>query len=84
MYIYVKILDLLYKLDVLGTSLLKSIRDLREGVLCSFVALVAWIAFFLSHSYSQVLCKQSKRHQVCGGPCGVLVTRVIKEKAHSV
>jgi hypothetical protein len=25
--------------------------------LCSFVALVAWIAFFLSHSISQVLCK---------------------------
>jgi hypothetical protein len=24
-----------------------------------------------SHSYSQVTCNQSKRHQVCGGPCGV-------------
>jgi hypothetical protein len=36
---------------------LNSIRDLREGVLCSFVALVAWIASFLSHSISQVLCK---------------------------
>jgi hypothetical protein len=32
------------------------------------------------HSYSQVLCKQGKRHQVCGGPCGVLVTREIKEE----
>jgi hypothetical protein len=64
---------------------LNSIRDLREGVLCSFVALVS-LGFpsFFSHSYSQVLCKQSKRHQVCGGPCGVLVTHVIKEKAHSV
>jgi hypothetical protein len=30
---------------------------LREDVLCSFIALVAWIAFFLSHSISQVLCK---------------------------
>jgi hypothetical protein len=38
------------------------------------------LAFFFSHSYSQVLCKQSKRHQVCGGPCGVLVTREIKEE----
>jgi hypothetical protein len=28
-------------------------------------------AFFFSHSYSQVTCNQSKRHQVCGGPCGV-------------
>jgi hypothetical protein len=25
--------------------------------LCSFVALVAWIAFFLSHFFSQVICK---------------------------
>jgi hypothetical protein len=45
-----------------------------------FVALVAWLGLFLSHSYSQVLCKRSKRHQVCGGPCGVLVTREIKEE----
>jgi hypothetical protein len=37
-------------------------------------------AFFFSHSYSQVLCKQGKRHQVFGGPCGVLVTREIKEE----
>jgi hypothetical protein len=44
------------------------------------VALVAWLAIFLFHSYSQVLCKRSKRHQVCGGPCGVLVTREIKEE----
>jgi hypothetical protein len=43
-------------------------------------ALVAWIAFLLFHSYSQVLCKRSKRHQVCGGPCRVLVTREIKEE----
>jgi hypothetical protein len=27
---------------------LNSIRDLREGVLCSFVALVAWIGLFFS------------------------------------
>jgi hypothetical protein len=36
---------------------LNSVRDLREGVLCSFVALVAWIGLFFSHPYSQVLCK---------------------------
>jgi hypothetical protein len=29
---------------------------------------------------SEVLCKRSKRHQVCGGPCTVLVTREIKEE----
>jgi hypothetical protein len=38
------------------------------------------LAFFFSFSYSQVLCKQGKRHQVCGGSCGVLVTREIKEE----
>jgi hypothetical protein len=38
------------------------------------------LPFFFSHSYSQVLCKRGKRHQVCGGPCGVLVTREIKEE----
>jgi hypothetical protein len=45
-----------------------------------FVALVAWIGLFFSHSYSPVLCKRSKRHQVCGGPCRVLVTHEIKEE----
>jgi hypothetical protein len=50
---------------------LNSIRDLRECVLCSFVSLVAWIGLFFFPSYSQETCKRSKRHQVCGGPCGV-------------
>jgi hypothetical protein len=36
--------------------------------------LFAWLAFFSFPCYSQVLCKQSKRHQLCGGPCGVYVT----------
>jgi hypothetical protein len=42
--------------------------------------LLLGLAFLFSFSHSQVLCKQSKRHQVCGGPCGVLVTREIKEE----
>jgi hypothetical protein len=29
------------------------------------------LAFFSFPSYSQVICKQGKRHQLCGGPCGV-------------
>jgi hypothetical protein len=33
--------------------------------------LVAWIAFLLPHSCSQDICNQSKRHQLCGGPCGI-------------
>jgi hypothetical protein len=52
-----------------------------------FCALVSWIAFLLSHSYSQVTYNQNKIHLsvwTCGGPCEVLVTRLIKEKAHSV
>jgi hypothetical protein len=43
----------------------------RGSFLCFFVALVAWLAFFLPHSCSHVFCKQGKRHQLCGGPCGV-------------
>jgi hypothetical protein len=46
---------------------------------CSFELLLLGLPFFFSHSYSQVLCKQGKGHQVCGGPCGVLVTHEIKE-----
>jgi hypothetical protein len=53
---------------------------LREGFLVFFVALVAWLGLYFSFSHSQVLCKRSKRHQVCGGPCGVLVTHEIKEE----
>jgi hypothetical protein len=48
--------------------------------LCSLLLLLLGLAFFFSYSYSQVLCKRSKGHQVCGGPCGVLVTREIKEE----
>jgi hypothetical protein len=52
----------------------------RERFLCSFEFLSLGLPFFFPHSYSQVLCKRGKRHQVCGGPCGVLVTREIKEE----
>jgi hypothetical protein len=48
--------------------------------LCSFEFLSLGLPFFFSHSYSQELCKQGKRHQVCGGPYGVLVTREIKKE----
>jgi hypothetical protein len=50
-------------------------------VFCVLLLLLSLgLAFFFSHSYSQVICKRSKRHHVCGGPCGVLVTREIKEE----
>jgi hypothetical protein len=32
--------------------------------------LLGWPFFFLSFSFSKP-CKRSKRHQLCGGPCGV-------------
>jgi hypothetical protein len=44
----------------------------RERVLfVSFELLFLGSLFFLPHSCSQVTRNQSKRHQVCGGPCGV-------------
>jgi hypothetical protein len=46
-------------------------RTCEKIDLCSFVAHVAWLAFFfLSFLFSKP-CKRSKRHQLCGGPCGV-------------
>jgi hypothetical protein len=34
--------------------------------------LFAWLGFlFFLTSYSQVLYKRGKRHQLCGGPCEV-------------
>jgi hypothetical protein len=52
----------------------------EREILCSFELLLLGLPFFFSFSYSQVLCKRGKRHQVCGGPYGVLVTREIKEE----
>jgi hypothetical protein len=59
---------------------LKHLVTCEREILCSFELLLLGLPFFFSHSYSQVLYKQGKRHQVCGGPCGVLVTREIKEE----
>jgi hypothetical protein len=48
-----------------------ALRLVRGSFLCFFVALVAWLTFFfLSFLFSKP-CKQSKRHQSCGGPCRV-------------
>jgi hypothetical protein len=49
-------------------------------ILCSFALLSLGLPSSFIISYSQVICKRSKRHQVCGGPCGVLVTREITEE----
>jgi hypothetical protein len=41
-----------------------------ERDICVHLSSCAWIAFLLPLYYSQVLCNQNKRHQLCGGPCG--------------
>jgi hypothetical protein len=46
-------------------------RTCEKIGLCSFVVLVAWLAFFFLSFLLSKPCKQSKRHQLCGGPCGV-------------
>jgi hypothetical protein len=42
----------------------------RERHLCSFEFLSFGSLFFFPISCSQDICNQSKRHQLCGGPCG--------------
>jgi hypothetical protein len=46
-------------------------RTCEKIDLCSFVTLVAWLAFFFLSFLISNPCKRSKRHQLCGGPCGV-------------
>jgi hypothetical protein len=43
----------------------------RERVLLVFFELLFLDRFLLPHSCSSSTCNQSKRHQLCGGPCGV-------------
>jgi hypothetical protein len=46
-------------------------RTCEKIDLCSFVVLVAWLAFFFLSFLLSKPCKQSKRHQLFGGPYGV-------------
>jgi hypothetical protein len=46
-------------------------RTCEKIDLCSFVVLVAWLAFFFLSFLISKTCNRSKRHQLCGGPCGV-------------
>jgi hypothetical protein len=57
------------------------LRTCEKIGLCSFVVLVAWLAFFFPISCSQDHCNQSRRHQFCGGPCGDLVSRLIEKRS---
>jgi hypothetical protein len=42
-------------------------RTCEKIDLCSFVVPVAWLAFFFLSFLLSKPCKQSKRHQLCGG-----------------
>jgi hypothetical protein len=54
----------------------------RESDICVHLSSCAWIASFLSHSScDQLNCNRGKRHQLCGGPCGNFVFRLIEKRS---
>jgi hypothetical protein len=53
----------------INSSALGLVRGSLLFLCCSCLLGLAF--FFLFNSYSQVICKQGKRHQLCGGPCRV-------------
>ena len=54
----------------------------RESDICVHLSSCTWIASFLSHySCDQLNCNQGKRHQLCGGPCGDFVSRLIEKRS---
>jgi hypothetical protein len=53
----------------------------RECDICVHLSSCAWIAFLLLSFCSQLNCNQGKRHQLCGGPCGDLVSRLIEKRS---
>jgi hypothetical protein len=42
---------------------------------------VLGLLFFFLYSCFQLTCNQNKRHQLCGGPCGDLVFRLIEKRS---
>jgi hypothetical protein len=58
-----------YQIKVHNSTLV--FRTCEKISLCSFVVLVAWLAFFFLSFLLSKPCKQIKRHQLCGGSCGV-------------
>jgi hypothetical protein len=57
------------------------LRTCEKIGLCSFVVLVAWLAFFLPISCSQDHCNQSERHQVVVVLVVDLVSRLIEKRS---
>jgi hypothetical protein len=48
---------------------------------CVHLSSCAWIAFFLPSFLFQLNCNQGKRHQLCGGPYGDLLSRLINKRS---
>jgi hypothetical protein len=64
--------DTIQKNQSLSKSQIHSKRLVtRECVLLVFFELLFLDRFLFPHSCSSSTCNQSKRHQLCGGPCGV-------------
>jgi hypothetical protein len=54
----------------------------EREICCVHLSSCTWIASFLSHSSCDKLnCNRGKRHQLCGGPCGNLVFRLIEKRS---
>jgi hypothetical protein len=61
------------------------ISNLRERerdpcVICRSCHLAFAIVLSFDLSYDQLNCNQGKRHQLCGGPCGEVCSRLIEKK----
>jgi hypothetical protein len=52
-----------------------------ERVTCVHLSSCAWIAYFSHSSCDKLNCNQGKRHQLCGGPCGNFVFRLIEKRS---
>jgi hypothetical protein len=50
-------------------------------LLCSFELLRLDCFFCFSFFRDQLNCNQGKRHQLCGGPCGDFVSRLIEKRS---
>jgi hypothetical protein len=59
----------------------KSNSNLRESDLCSFELLRLDCFFFSFFLVIKLNCNQGKRHQLCGGPCGNFVFRLIEKRS---
>jgi hypothetical protein len=53
----------------------------ERDLLCSFELLRLDCFFSFSFFRDQLNCNRGKRHQLCGGPCGDFVSRLIEKRS---